>query len=139
MTEAIKVEGLKEFGRDLKKLDRDLPKLVRVALNTSAELVAAGTRPKVDRATGRAAGTVRPKSTRTKARVAGGGRRAPYYPWLDFGGRVGRGGAIRRPFTKDGRYLYPTYRKLRDSGEFQEVMTRELVDVARKAGIEVDT
>lgn len=137
MAEAIQVTGLKELNRSLKQLDADLPKAVRIALNKAADLVIGKARPDVPKRTGRAARSMRPQSTRTAVRVTAGGARAPWYPWLDFGGRVGRRKATVRPFHPDGRYLYPAYFRLRDSGEFTDVMSKALADVARSAGLEV--
>ena len=144
VADPIKVEGLAEFSRNLKKLDADLPKALRVALNESAGLVVDYARPKIPSRSGRARGSVKTASTRTAARVRGGGNRAPYYPWLDFGGSVGRGrtgrgtGSVHRPFKKDGRYIYDGYFKLKASGEFQTTLEAALLDVARQAGIEVE-
>src|SRR5262245_21926026 len=135
MAEAVKVEGLREFVRGLKDMDRTLGKAVRLALNDAADIIVSDAKPKVPTRSGRAAGTVKARSTQTAARVVGGGNRAPYYPWLDFGGRVGRRQSVRRPFLKDGRYIYAAYDRRR--GEFIDVMAENLVDVARSAGIEV--
>jgi mRNA-degrading endonuclease RelE of RelBE toxin-antitoxin system len=134
---AVKVDGLAQFQRDLKKLDSDLPKALRVALNKAADVIVTDARPEVPKRTGRAQGSVRARSTRTAVRVSAGGRRAPYYPWLDFGGKVGRHRSVSRAFFTDGRYLYPTYFRRRDAGEFQEVLAAALLDVASAAGIEV--
>jgi hypothetical protein len=159
VTGAIRVDGLREFTRNLKRLDSNLPKMVRIALNEAAGLVADDAARLVPRRSGRAARSLRARSTRTEARVTGGGPRAVYYPFLDFGGTVGRGkraavavgrgrrrtadqaargGSVKRPFYADGRYLYPTYYRHRDSGRFQAVLSTALVDVARQAGIGVD-
>lgn len=140
MTEPIRVHGLRELSRDLKRLDADLPKALRVALNGAADLVVGRVRPQIPKRTGRAAGSLRAGSTRTAARVRAGGARARYYPWLDFGGaRRGRGGGIaRRPFLKDGRYIYEGYFRLKASGEFQTALESALLDVCRQAGVEVD-
>lgn len=138
MPDPIKVDGLAQFSRNLKKLDSDLPKGLRLALNQSAELVVTGAQGKVPSRSGRARGSIRAASTRTEARVRAGGNRAPYYPWLDFGGRVGPGRSVSRPFLRDGRYLYNTYFRLKASGEFQDAMTKALLGVAESAGIEVD-
>lgn len=137
MDAAIRVDGLREFTRDLKRLDDELPKAVRLALNEAGELVIGEAKPRVPTLTGRARGSMRAASTRTAVRVRAGGRRAPYYPWLDFGGRVGRRRSVHRPFIKSGRYLFDAYFDLAGSGRFQEVMTEALLDVARQAGIEV--
>jgi hypothetical protein len=135
VTDAIKVEGLREFNRSLKALDSALPKALRIALNDAADVIVSDARPRVPRRSGRAAGTVRAQSTRTRARVKGGGNRAPYYPWLDFGGSVGRKRSVRRPFLSDGRYIYNAY--FRRRGQFVEALEDALVDVAEQAGFEV--
>jgi len=92
----------------------------------------------VPRRSGRARGSVRSRSTQTFARITGGGAKAPHYPWLDFGGRVGRRGSIQRPFLTEGRYIYRSYYDLQARGEFERVMVAELLRVVRSAGIEVD-
>lgn len=54
-----------------------------------------------------------------------GGPGAPYAPWIEFGGRVGRNKSIKRPVVKGGRYLYPAIAdKLRD-------IEQRMVDVIR--------
>ena len=136
MTDAIKIDGLREFQRDLKKLDSDLPKALRVALNEAAEVVVSYARPRIPRVSGRAAASVKAKSTRTAVRVSGGGNRVPYFPFLDFGGRVGRRRSVRRPFLKEGRYIYAAY--FSNQKEFAEVLEKALLNVAKQAGVEVD-
>lgn len=137
MSEAIKVVGLAEFNRSLKRMDAELPKALRVALNQSVDVVVRDAQAQVPRRSGRAAASIRAQSTRTVARVKAGGRRAPYYPWLDFGGAVGRHKSVKRAFLKQGRYIYDAYFKRRDSGEFAEILATTLADVARSAGLEV--
>jgi hypothetical protein len=127
---------LREFVRGLKQMDRELPKAVRLAFNDAADIIVQDARPRVPAQSGRARGTVKTRSTRTMARVVGGGSRAPYYPWLDFGGRVGRRRSVKRPFLKDGRYIYRAYDLHKN--EFIETMRDNLLDVARSAGIEVE-
>lgn len=134
---AIRITGLREFSRNLKKIDADLPKALRVALNESADLVVDTARPDVPQKSGRARRSMRAASTRTAARVKAGGKRAEHYAWLDFGGAVGRNRSVVRRFYSDGRYLYPTYFDLRDSGRIQEVNRKALLDVVRQAGVEV--
>jgi hypothetical protein len=133
----IQVTGLREFSRNLKKLDSDLPKALRIALNQAADIVVSDARPKVPRKSGRAAASIKARSTRTASRVVGGSNRAPYYPWLDFGGRVGRNKSVRRAFLKEGRYIYKSY--FDNSDEFAKVLEEALLDVARQAGVEVDS
>ncbi len=138
MTEAIKIEGLKKFSKDLKRLDNDLPKALRLALNDAANIIVDDAKPRVPSRSGKAKRSVKAQSTRTKARVVGGGGRALYYPWLDFGGRVGRNRSVSRPFKKEGRYIYKAYFAAKRSGEFQDALTENLIKVASSAGIEVD-
>ena len=138
MTDAIKIDGLAQFTRNLKKLDTDLPKALRMAFNGAADLIVSDTRAGMPSRTGKAKGSVKAKSTQTSARIAEGGNRAPYTPWLDFGGSVGRARSIRRPFLKEGRYLYNAYFRHRDSGRIQEELSKALIDTARQAGVEVD-
>jgi hypothetical protein len=132
----ISIEGLSEFNRGLRKLSSDAPKGLRLALNEAAELLVDRTRREIPRRTGAAAASLKAKSTRTSARVGVGGRKAPYYPWLDFGGKTGRNRSVDRPFYSEGRYLYPTLRKIRP--EIEEALRGAIVKVARDAGLEVD-
>ena len=136
MAEPIHVEGLREFSQALKRLDSDMPKVLRVGLNSVADLVVDQAMPRIPSRSGRARRSVKARSTRTAVRVVGGSARVPYYPWLDFGGRVGRGHAIKRPFLKEGRYIYRAY--FDNRGRFGELLEDALVDVARQAGMEVE-
>ncbi len=136
MIQPIRIQGLAEFNRNLKKLDADLPKALRLAQNEAAQIVVDWAQPRVPRKTGKAAKSVKAKSTRTSARVSGGGARVPYYPWLDWGGSVGRKRSIKREFLKGGRYIYPGFANNVD--EVAEKLTESLIEVARQAGVEVD-
>lgn len=136
MADPIRVDGLKEFSRNLKRLDADLPKALRVALNDAVDIVVDDARPRIPSKSGRARRSVKARSTRSAARVVGGSKSVPYYSWLDFGGRVGRNGSVRRPFLKDGRYIYRAFFSNHD--RFQDALEKALLDVARKAGVEVE-
>lgn len=135
--EPIKITGLAEFNRNLRKLNADLPKALRLAHNEAAQLIVDYAKPRVPRRTGRAASTVKAKSTRTETRVSGGSKRASYYPWLDFGGKVGPRKSVARPFIKQGRYIYPALGANYD--KFAALLEEKLIDVARQAGVEVDS
>jgi hypothetical protein len=136
MPEPIHVEGLREFSLSLKRLDSDMPKVLRVGLNSVADLVVSDATPRIPSRSGKARRSVRAKSTRTAARIAAGGARVPYYGWLDFGGRVGRGRSQVRPYMKQGRYIYRSYFANRE--RFAQMLEDTLVDVARQAGMEVE-
>ena len=109
----IKVDGLKAFAASVRKLDKEAAKGLKPALNECSTFLIAKTRPKIPTRTGRA---------------------APYYPWLDFGGRTGRKKSVVRPFIKEGRYLYPTLGE--HQAEFDKIMQRNLTKVAESAGLE---
>ena len=133
--EPIKVTGLAEFNRNLRKLNTDLPKVLRIGLNESAQLVVDWAQPRVERRSGRAARSIKAKSTRTAARVIGGGPRVPYYPWLDFAGKVGPKRSVQRPLRPEGRHIYPGLGEQRD--EIHRALVNSLINVADSAGIEV--
>lgn len=135
--EPIKITGLAEFNRNLRKLDAELPKALRLAHNEAGQLIVDYAKPRVPRKTGRAAGTLKVRSTRTETRVQGGSKRVSYYPWLDFGGRTGPKRSVHRPFIKQGRYLYPSLGRNYD--KFAALLEEKLIDVARQAGVEVES
>lgn len=136
MADPVRIDGLAEFNRNLRKLDSDLPKALRLAMNDAVGIVVDYARPRVPRRTGRAQATIKAKSTRTEARVSAGSKRVPYFPWLDFGGKTGRNRSVDRPFFKEGRYLYKGLVVKR--AEFTDRLERALVGVAESAGVEVD-
>lgn len=138
MAEAIRIDGLREFVRNLKKLDSDLPKSLRKGLNTAADIVVDYAKPKVPTLTGRAARSIKTASTASEVRVKAGGKQAPYYPWLDFGGRIRPypRQVKRRPFRKDGRFLYAGLYAERD--RIHAAVEAALLDAASAAGVEVD-
>lgn len=135
--EVIAVEGLREVQHALRALDSEAPKGLRVAHNRAAEIVVAEAKPRVPLGPGRrghARDSIRVASTRTASRVKAGGARNPYYAWLDFGGRTGRKRSVRRPFIKEGRYIYPAFKAKRP--EVQAALEDALHDVIRDAGLE---
>ena len=86
--------------------------------------------------------------------MVAGGKKAPYYGWLDFGGTVGKGrvsagvskkraggdfggkeGSIKRPWIDGGRYIYPAYAANRES--IHKALEQILAELVREAGLEV--
>lgn len=132
----IEIGGLAQLSRALKAVDADAPKQLRLVLNDSAELLVTKTRPKIPEVSGASRRSLVARSTRTSARVAVGGRRAPWFPWLDFGGE-GRiaGRPAARPFEKEGRYVYPTARLIRP--DIERSLQDGLDAVVRSAGLEL--
>ena len=142
MSEFVGVEGLKEFKRDLKRIDADLPKELRKRLKAISEAVVVTVRASVPRMTGAAQASLKPRAGQDWAGISyprGGkqwrGVKAPYYPWLDFGGAVGRGKGITRPRIDGGRYLYPEVKAARP--EIYASGLEALVGVAQDAGVTV--
>lgn len=132
----LRVVGLKEFKKGLRGIDRGAPKAVRVALNGVADVLIGATRPKIPRLSGAAAASLQARSSQSEARISVGGPKAPYYPWLDFGGRVGRNRSVVRPFYSDGRYIYPTLGEIRT--DIEGAMLKAMAQLASANGVEVD-
>lgn len=137
----IKIIGLREFQKALRDMGQDLPRQLRVTLNSVAETVLGGARRRVPSKSGRARGSLKVASSQREARIKGGTTRVPYYGFLDFGGRVGRGrtgpntGSVRRPFIRSGRYMYPSYSANRAT--VHAALEQVLVDLAQANGLEV--
>jgi hypothetical protein len=131
----IKIEGIKEFQAALREMDRDLPKQLRLIFNDAVGLVIDWARPRIPSRTGRARASLKAKSGQREARASIGGNRAPYMPWLDFGGQ-GRapGRPAARPFIRKGRYLYAGLDAKRE--DVTEVMSRGMTALAESAGLE---
>ncbi len=132
----IKITGLAEFNRSLRKINADLPKELRGALNTGAEVIVRWGQARIPTKSGKARKSLRASSTRTAARVTGGGARVPYYPWLDFGGKVGRKKSVKRAFLSNGRYIFAGYSA--NAEEIHETIVDALIEVAESAGVAVD-
>jgi hypothetical protein len=135
MGDAVKIDGLSQFVRDIKRLDSNVPKALRLAFNDAAQLVVDHARSGMPRRTGAAAKSLKVRSTQKAVRIAAGGKGAEYYPWLDFGGRTGRNKSVKRPFISDGRYLYPALAATRP--QFEAAVAKALTDAAQSAGLEV--
>lgn len=136
MRPVVQVQGLADFARAVRAVDKESAKALRVAMNGCANFLIDKAKPKIPARTGRARDSLKARSTQKAVRIAIGGRKAPYYPWLDFGGRTGRNRSVVRPFQSDGRYLYPTLTASRD--QFQRIMDKAIRDVAQDAGLDVD-
>lgn len=137
MEPKIQVTGLAQLSRGLKAVDPEAPKQLRLALNSAAGLLVDRTRPTIPQDTGAARRSLVARSTRTSARVAIGGKKARYVPWLDYGGEGRRRGRPpARPFIKGGRYLYPTLGKIRP--EIEQQLHDGISAVIRSAGLEED-
>jgi hypothetical protein len=109
----VYVSNLAEVRRHLRRIEPELLPEMRKGLKAAVDrTVVPAAKARVAKRSGRAANTLRSVAGGNRGIfVAGGGARAPYYPWLDFGGTLKPVGKRRntqtRPFIKRGRYIYP--------------------------------
>jgi hypothetical protein len=133
----VEVGGLAQLSRGLRAVDAGAPKELRLAFNAAAQLLIDKAKPTVQSVSGAARRSMVARSTRTSARIAVGGKKAPYFPWLDFGGQGRRSGRpAAREFIREGRYVYPTLRKIRP--EIEKQLQDSLTAVIRNAGLGLD-
>jgi hypothetical protein len=133
----IKIDGLRQFQAALKQMDGETQKQLKVVLDDAARTVSTGAARRVPRRSGRAAASVRPRSSQREARVMGGSAKVPYYGFIDFGGRVGRKKSVSRRFIAEGRYMYPTFHANRDS--IYAALQKSLIQLAENAGLGVNS
>jgi hypothetical protein len=131
--DVVQVAGLAEFRRGLRDMDRAAPRALRLAGNEAAALVVDTAGPMMPRKSGRAQESVKARSSQSVTRVVSGGARAPYVPWLDYGGNVGVNDTARRAFMPDGRYVYPAFRRVRP--QFETVLMTALQRIAAESGV----
>lgn len=135
----IKVEGLREFRKRLRKMNPEVAKGMRLASNAAAQIIVDKAKPKVPIGPGKgghAVSSIKVASTARAARISAGGKKFPYYAWLDFGGGVGPLKRSRRPFLKSGRYIWAAFEEERDRVEKE--MADQLTALAQRAGMEVN-
>ena len=139
---SVKITGLRELAGAFRKMDGAIVDGVKAGFKQLAEGVAVTARAKMPSRSGRAASSYKARGSAKGASIAFGGSRAPYAPWLDFGGSVGRGhrpgvadsGAIKRDRVPGGRYLYPAIGEHKD--ETIETADDIIKDAARKASFD---
>lgn len=137
MPDKITITGLREFQRALKSMDAGLPKLLRIVLNDASGVVIDYVRPRMPSKSGRARASLKARSSQRESRVAIGGARAAWVPWLDFGGEgKRRGRPPARPFLRGGRYLYVGLKVKHQ--DVTDIMSAGLTELAKQSGLEVD-
>lgn len=113
----VEIIGLREFRRDLKKIDPELQKQLRSELLDLGKEIADDARADVPVRTGRARDSIKAGVSGNNAYIQGGKKTVPYYAWLDFGGVLrptgGRRNTQVREFRKDGRFIYPAIDRAR--------------------------
>ena len=131
--EGVKVEGLDQLRRDLRKVDKDLPKEVGKAGKAAADIVAQAAKRRIPSKTGKTARAMRAKVSYGGGAVVFGNARVPYAGWLDFGGKRPRDRGISRTPLHEGRFVYPALEANRDRvvREYADAVD----DVLRKADL----
>lgn len=133
--EPIRITGLKELQAALKRMDGESQKKLRLVQNEAADIIVQSAKRKVPRKSGKAAASIKAQSSQREGKVIAGGRKAPYYAWLDFGGSAGPYKSIKRPYRQGGRYLYPSFGENR--AEIMEALARGLKQLIEESGLEV--
>lgn len=147
--DSIRVQGLREFNRELKQIDAKFPKAVRLVNKAIADDVASDARSKAQSQGGVAAKTapsIRALAQQSRAQVAIGGTRYPFAFGAEFGAahnveRNTRRGSVlgwnqfqawRGNDAGAGYFLFPTIREMRRS-EVMDRYQRLLTEVVRDA------
>ena len=119
--QAVHIDGLKQFQRDLRAADRDLPKELKRGFDTIGrdilvpEIVRRMSAVLVDKSRRRLLDSVRAVSQQREGRILEGKAATPHAGWWEFGGSTKRKrGGVNRNFIADGRTLYPSLGAKRD-------------------------
>lgn len=132
----VQVTGLADLQKALRQVDKDLPKELAGGLAEVSQIVVDEARPHIPVRSGKAAGSMKIRKQQRGASIALGGNAAPYMPWLEFGGTVGKSNSIKRPFVHAGRYTYPALR--RKDAEVKAKLDEVLERMAKAAGFETE-
>lgn len=108
---------------------------VKAELMDSARMIVNEAQSRVPRRTGAARASLDVENTPAGAEIVAGGRRAPYYGWLDFGGRTGRKNSVLRAYVANGRYLYPAVTA--GLTDIQRAAEQGVKSAGEKAGVTV--
>lgn len=132
----IRVTGIREVNAALKSIGNGAEKDMGKAFKPIAERIASTSRGKMPSITGSARKSVTSGGTQRGAHVSYGGAKAPHTPWLEFGGSTkATETTVRRPFVKQGRYIWPTIMEAREN--IEEAAEDVLLDLATRHGFDV--
>ena len=153
---SVGIDGLSQLQRQLKQLSPATKRAFGVELKRIVDFVAEDVRSQMPEKSGKAKRSVRVIFSGGYLAIKAGGPNAPYYPWLDFGGKLHTTGAktivvgpkkgqqgpsrlvhsagrklgSERPFIKEGRWIYPTIARQRPA---IYAAARAAVDKAKRA------
>ena len=140
----VGIEGLGDFRRALKNVDRELPKELRARMRSDvADPVAALVKARVPVRSGRWRKAIRGGATQRVAYVQWGRATVPYAAWMEFGGgipnkrsRTGRA-RVRRPFVSEGRYVHPVVES--ESARAGNAAEKALLEVMASAKLRLES
>lgn len=125
----VEVRGIRELSTAFRQVDREASAELKARFLDIARKVVNTAQGKMPHDSGKAQASVKPKGSDRGASIAFGGTAAPYMPWLDFGGSVGKGhkpglawsGSVKRDWrgapSGSGRYVYPAISERRTETE----------------------
>ena len=137
VTFGIDVDGMDDYRDGLRQLGGQLDEALEDAGEDIADLVVLGARRGFKAVTGRGRGSIVARPDGGRPAVGYDTGRAPYGPWYDFGGRVGRGGNVFRPYKPRGRFVIPSMEQIERSGEGEEIVEEHVARAADRAGLRV--
>jgi hypothetical protein len=132
----VRVSGDREVAARVRILRQTADGAIHDAEEEAAKLVARRVRPKIPLGpglNGHVRSSVKVVQSGRGTDVQAGGPRFKYYPWLDFGGHVGKKRSVYRRFIREGRYIWPTMQESRPA--IQRILERALEDAVRRAGL----
>jgi hypothetical protein len=130
MIEPVEVEGFSQWQQSLDRFSSQADEKIARMLAMAAETVADDAQRLVPRGS---SGAARASLKVVGPLVTAGGPKVPYFGWLEFGGRVGRRGSVRRTFVPGGRYIWPQW--MRQRTDILTAMENGLTDLARESGL----
>ena len=143
----VGIEGLGDFRRALKNVDRELPKELRARMRSDvADPVAALVKARVPVRSGRWRKAIRGGATQRVAYVQWGRASVPYAGWMEFGGgipnkRSGKRKAGKpfryRTFVQEGRYVRPTVGD--ESARAGDAAEKALLEVMASAKLRLES
>lgn len=146
MPEAVRIEGLDEFRKELRKVaGKDGLNALKEVNVKVAEMIVAKTKPKMSAKSTRSAASLKAAKTTNASFVRGGGKSAPMFGGVEFGAHrnqlrnVARGRVLGwnqfEPWTGNGSsagyFLYATVRAA--SEEITQMYRDGMIDIARDA------
>lgn len=146
MAEAVRIEGLTEFRKELRKVAGKDGLAALKAVNVKvAEMIVDRTKPKMSKRSTRSAASLKAAKTANAAFVRGGGKTAPMFGGVEFGAyrnqsrRVARGvvkgwnqfDMWRGNASNAGYFLYDTVRS--SSEEVVQMYRDGMIHIARDA------